>query len=139
MPNEEMPPQLADMVQDEYLDFGVNDIQGEMDYLVIDGTLPLEPTRDARTWMDLLGMLNQTGMIMEFRQDKIIEEAIRAMGISDIDQFRISKEQEQEGLKPHQQLALMEKQRGQSVQPAGQVADQVQAGNLIPLSQANRR
>lgn len=138
MPNEEMPPQLADMVREGYLDFSVQDIQGEMDYLVIDGTLPLEPTRDARTWMDMLQVLNQSGLIMEFRADKIVEEAIRAMGISDLDQFRISKEQQADGLKPHQQLALMEKQRGQSVQPAENVSREVEKGNLIPMQQAKR-
>jgi len=133
MPSDEMPPALADMVQDDYLDYSVGDLRGEMDYLVIDGTLPLEPTRDARTWMDLLGILNQTGMIMEFRQDKIIEEAIRAMGISDLDQFRISKEQQAEGMRPHQQLALMEKMRGASVQPQENIEKELHKGNLIPF------
>ena len=130
--------QLATMIQDGYLDFDVGQLQGDVDYLVIDGTLPLEPTRDARTWMDMLQILSQTGMIQEFRMDKIVEEGIRAMGISDLDQFKIAPEQRAQGLKPHQQLAIMEKMRGASVQPAETVQQQVQNGNLIPLNQAKR-
>jgi hypothetical protein len=31
---------------------------------------------------------------------------------------------------------MMEKMRGASVQPAGEIEDQVKAGNLIPMSEA---
>ena len=34
---------VANMVDDGYLDFKILDIQGEIDYLVVDGTLPLNP------------------------------------------------------------------------------------------------
>ena len=52
--------EVADMVQDGYLDFSLQDIQGEIEYLVVDGTLPLEPTRNvwylrneyALTWLN---------------------------------------------------------------------------------------
>ena len=37
-----MPNQLENMVEDGYLDYNVSkDLQGDIDYLVIDGTLPL--------------------------------------------------------------------------------------------------
>ena len=124
---------LADMVQDNYLDFKLSDIQGEIDYLVIDGTLPLEPTKNAETWMNMLGMLNQTGLSMEYNSGKIVEEAIRAMGISDLEQFKISKEQAAQGPTPAQQMQLMEKMRGASVQPQENIQNEVQKGNLIPM------
>ena len=125
--------QLTNLVDEGYLDFKISDIQGEIDYLVVDGTLPLEPTRNAETWMNMLQMLNQTGLAMEYDSGKIVEEAIRSMGVSDLDQFKISKEQKEKGMTPSQQMMLMEKMRGASVQPQENIEDQVQRGNLVPM------
>tara|TARA_X000000368_G_scaffold146264_1_gene115403 strand:- start:454 stop:654 length:201 start_codon:yes stop_codon:yes gene_type:complete len=55
------------------------------------------------------------------------------MGVSDLDQFKISKEQMKEGLRPSQQMMLMEKMRGASVKPNEQVQKEVEKGNLVPL------
>lgn len=132
-----MPSQISDMVDDGYIDFDVSkDLQGQVDYLVIDGTLPVEPTRNAETWMNMLQVLNQTGLIMEYKAGKIAEEGIRALGISDLDRFRISPEEQKQGPSPSQELALMEKARGASVMPNEQLQDQVQRGNLIPAREA---
>ena len=128
---------LTDMVQDGYLDFNLTDIQGEIDYLVVDGTLPLEPTRNAETWINMLKMLNETGMAMEYNSGKIVEEAIRSMGVSDLDQFKISKEQSAKGPTPSQQMMMMEKLRGANVQPQGDIQDEVQKGNLVPMKASN--
>jgi hypothetical protein len=128
---------LTDMVQDGYLDFNLTDIQGEIDYLVVDGTLPLEPTRNAETWINMLKMLNETGMAMEYNSGKIVEEAIRSMGVSDLDQFKISKEQSAQGPTPSQQMMMMEKLRGANVQPQGDIQDEVQKGNLVPMKASN--
>ena len=130
---------VADMVKDGYLDFSLNDIQGEIEYLVVDGTLPLEPTRNAETWITMLRTLNETGMAMEYNSGKIVEEAIRSMGVSDLDQFKISKEQQQQGPTPSQQMMMMEKLRGANVQPQEQIEDQVKKGNLVPMSEAPKR
>lgn len=132
-----MPTQLASMVQDGYLDFDVTrDLQGPIEYLVIDGTLPIEPTRNAQTWIDMLQVLHQTGLIMEYNVGRIAEEGIRAMGVTDLDRFRISSEERNsKGLSPAQQLALMEKMRGASVAPNESVQRDVERGNLIPLRQ----
>ena len=133
----DMPNQLSNMVEDDYIDFqSENDLQGEVDYLVVDGTLPLEPTRNAETWMSMLQIMHQTGLNMEYNAGKIAEEAIRAMGISDLDQFRISAEQREQGMSPSQELAVMEKMRGASVQPNEQVQQQVDSGNLKPVRAA---
>ena len=136
-----MPSQLSGMMEDGYLDYDVQkDLQGDIDYLVIDGTLPVEPTRNAETWMNMLQIMQQTGLNMEYNAGQIAEEAIRAMGITDLDRFRVSKEQlNEEGPSPSQQLALMEKMRGASVQPQENVQNEVQKGNLIPMSEAKRR
>lgn len=132
-----MPSHLADLVDDGYIDFDVaKDLQGQVDYLVIDGTLPVEPTRNAETWMNMLQIMSQTGLIMEYKAGKIAEEAIRALGISDLDRFRISKEEAQQGMTPSQQFAMLEKARGASVIPEEQLHREVERGNLIPASEA---
>lgn len=133
-----MPNQLESMVEDGYLDYDVSkDLQGDIDYLVIDGTLPLEPTRNAETWMNMLQIMNQTGLNMEYNAGQIAEEAIRAMGITDMDRFRVDPKQlQQQGPSPSQQMMLMEKMRGANVQDQEQISKQVDAGNLIPMSQA---
>lgn len=139
--NNNMPNQLSGMVEDGYLDYDVSkDLQGEIDYLVIDGTLPLEPTRNAETWMNMLQIMNQTGLNMEYNAGQIAEEAIRAMGITDMDRFRVDQKQLQEqGPSPSQQLAMMEKMRGASVQPQENIDKEVQKGNLVPMSEARKR
>lgn len=130
--DQQVPNPLQDMVEDGYLDFDVQALQGDIDYLIIDGTLPVEPTRSAETWMNMLEVMAQTGLQMEFDMSAIAQEAIRAMGITDLDRFRHNPQQ---GLAPNQQMAMLEQMRGASVQPQDQVQREVERGNLIPMSQ----
>jgi len=134
----QVPNALASMVQDGYLDFDVTkDLQGDIDYLVIDGTLPLEPTRNAETWINILQILSKSGMSMEYDAGQMVEEAIRAMGITDLERFRVPRENIEQGkLSPSQQMQMLEMQRGASVKPAGQVQDEVKKGNLISMQEA---
>jgi hypothetical protein len=129
---------ISQRVKDGYIDYTSKDIQGDIDYLVVDGTLPVEPTRSPETWMNMIQVMTNTGLNMEYKMPKIAEEAIRSMGISDLEQFKISEEERQQGPSPSQQMALLEKARGASVQPEGEVMSEVQKGNLIPMSQAGR-
>jgi hypothetical protein len=130
------PGELSRMVNDGYLDFDVSMLQGDIDYLVVDGTLPVEPTRNAETWMNMLSVIGQSGLQMEYKTGRIIEEAIRAMGVSDVDQFKISKEEAAQGPTPSQQMALMEKMRGASVMPEEQMQREIEKGNLRPAREA---
>ena len=136
----DMTSQLSPLVKDGYIDFdAARDLQGPIDYLIIDGTIPIEPTRNAETWINILQLAAQTGLNMEFDSRQFAEEAIRAMGITDIDRFRIPKQRlEQEGLSPSQQITLMEKMRGASVMPNEDVQREVERGNLVPMQQAQR-
>jgi len=137
---DQMPSQLAPVVKDGYIDYDISDLQGNIDYLVIDGTLPLEPTRNAETWMNMLKIMSETGLNMEYKMGMIAEEAIRALGVSDLDQFRISPEERQsKGDSPSQEMAMREAARGASVQPNEDVQRQVEKGNLVPQRQAPQR
>jgi len=118
------------MIKDDYIDFDISMLQGEVDYLIVDGTLPVEPTRSAETWMNMLQVMNQTGLNMEYNVGKIAEEAIRSMGVSDLDQFKISEKQAAQGMSPSQQQMQMERMRGASVMPQEQMQQEIQKGNL---------
>ena len=130
------PGPLTSLIKDDYLDFDPSMLQGDIDYLVVDGTLPIEPTRSAETWMNILQVMGQTGLQMEYNTGKILEEAIRSMGVTDLDQYKISKEQSAEGPTPSQKMAMMEASRGASVQPQETIDQELQKGNVIPMSQA---
>jgi hypothetical protein len=128
------PGILEGMVADGYLDFTIADLQGPVDYLVIDGTLPTEPSRDQQSWMNVLQILSNTGLGQEYNLGLIAEEAIRAGGIHDLDKFRISQEQRAQGLRPYQQFQLLEKLRGATVMPTEDIMRQAEKGNLVPMN-----
>lgn len=131
---ESMPSELATLSQDGYIDYDSSLFKGDIDYLVIDGTLPIEPTRSPETWLNMLKVMSETGLNMEFNMSRIAEEGIRSMGLTDLDRFRYTPdERSKNGLLPNQQLALMEKMRGASVQPQEDVMRQVERGNLVPM------
>lgn len=131
---------LRGMADNGFVDFDVSMLQGQVDYLVVDGTLPIEPTRSPEVWMQLLQVVNQTGLMMQYDAGRMVEETIRSLGVPDVDQFKISREDlQRDGLTPAQKLALMEKSRGVStVQPQDQIDQQLQAGNIVPLRAAQR-
>lgn len=138
VPESQQNDLIRPMMDNGYVDFDVSMLQGDIEYMVVDGTLPLEPTRSPETWMQILQTVGTAGLQMEYDTGRMVEEAIRAMGVPDVDQFKISREQlKQNGLSPSQQLAIMEKQRGNStVMPAENIDKQLQAGNIVPLRQA---
>ncbi len=129
---------LRGVVDNGYVDYDVSMLQGDVEYMVVDGTLPLEPTRSPETWMQILQAVNQTGLAMEYDTGRMVEEAIRSMGVPDVDQFRISQEKlKQDGLSPSQQMAVMEKMRGNStVMPEENLQKELQKGNIVPLRQS---
>lgn len=127
------PGLLAPMVNNGYIDFSIHDIQGDIEYLVVDGTLPVEPTRSPETWMQILQVVQSTGLNMEYNAGRIAEEAIKSMGIPDVEQFKISPEQAQQGPTMSQQLSLMEKMRGANVMPQDQVLREAERGNIVPM------
>ena len=124
------PGELTNLVKDDYLDFDISMLQGDIDYLVVDGTLPVEPTRNAETWMNMLQVMGQTGLNMEYKVGKIAEEAIRSMGVSDLDQFKITQQEQEQGPTPSQQISMMEKMRGANIMPQEQMEREIEKGNL---------
>jgi len=138
IPDSQQNDILRGMADNGYVDYDVSMLQGQVDYLVVDGTLPLEPTRSPETWMQIMQTVGQAGLGMEYDVGRMLEEAVRSMGVPDVDQFKISREKlATEGMTPSQKLAIMEKTRGQSsIVPQENIEKQLQAGNIIPLRQA---
>lgn len=129
------PGLLAGLVEDGYLDFNITDLQGKVDYLVVDGTLPSEPTRDPQTWLQTIQLMNQTGLGMEYKLGLFAEEAIRSMGVPDLEKFRITPEERSQGPSPSQQVRLAELARGASVRPEDEIRREAERGNLVPASE----
>ena len=125
---------LRPMITDGYLDYDNAALQGEIEYLVVDGTLPIEPSRSPQSWLNAVQTASQSGLGMELDLKAMTLEAVRSMGISDIDRFRIPPEQlQREGPSPSQQMDIMEKMRGASVQPQEDIDREVERGNIIPM------
>lgn len=125
---------LAPMIEEGYLDYDAEALQGDIEYLVVDGTLPIEPSRSPQSWLNAVQIASQAGLGMELDLKSMTLEAVRSMGISDIDRFRIPPEQlQRDGPSPSQQMELMEKARGASVQPQEQIDRELEKGNIIPM------
>jgi len=129
-----VPESIRGMVEDGYISATSRDVQGKINYLVVDGTLPLEPTRSPETWMKMIQVVGQTGLSMEVDQKGMAMEAIKSMGVPDVDRFVLS-EEAMANPSPSQQFQLSEQQRGMAVQGDEQIDRDVQAGNLVPLSE----
>jgi hypothetical protein len=97
---------------------GLMDLQGDFDYEPITGILPMDPSRSATTWTNIMqgaGQIPQLqqpgpdGMMLDFREmfKKVAEE----MGVSDLDRYMMNVQ----------------------VQPDEMVQDQAQQGNLAPV------
>jgi hypothetical protein len=61
------------------------------------------------------------------------------MGVSDLDQFKINKEQQAQGPTPSQQMLMMEKARGANVKSQEDIERQVEKGNLVPMKEAPKQ
>lgn len=129
---------LSPLIDNGYIDYDVSMLQGDINYLIVDGTLPLEPTRSPDTWMQILQVVNKAGLMMEYDTGRMVEEAIRSMGVPDVDQFRISQEKlKADGMSPSQKMAVMEKMRGNStIVPQENIERELQKGNIVPLREA---
>ena len=70
---------------------------------------------------------------MEYKTGKIVEEAIRAMGVVDVEQFIISEAEKAQGPSPSQEMSMMEATRGANVVPQEELMRQAEAGNVVPM------
>lgn len=89
-------------------------ILGFYDFVPVDGTLPVDKFAQAALWKDLLGQMRQMPQLMQqFDMSKIFTYVAQLSGLRNINQFRVN---------------VMDNQ---------QIADQAQAGNLVPVEGGN--
>ena len=86
----------------------------------------------------MLQVVSQSGLQMEYKAGKIVEEAIRAMGVHDVEQFKITAAEQQQGMTPSQKMAMMEAQKGVTTETLSQeqLMKEADKGNIVPMSQA---
>jgi hypothetical protein len=117
------------------------DLLGNFDYVPRSALLPPDPGRQAMIWTQLLMGLGKFPMIMQPGPDgkmldvrKIFDEAVRTMGIRNIEEFYMPAPMMQPGMQPG-----MPGQPGPQmpvqVMPDQQVREQAQQGNITPLPQ----
>jgi hypothetical protein len=98
-------------------------IQGNFDYVPNSGILPADPARQAELWIRMLEIASgipavsepgPDGKMLDLRQ--VFNEAVRAAGIKNVDSFYV--------------------QAPPQIMPDQQLQAGVQAGNIVPLEQA---
>lgn len=100
---------------------GPEEIQGNFDFPVRDVTMPLKPSDNAQVWADVFEASVRNPLITQ-RIDIfwVFKQLCESLGIKNIDDARI----DQMGMPAFQ------------VMPDQQLANQAQAGNIVPMGQA---
>lgn len=127
-----------------------HEILGEYDYVVTDGTLPVDPRNNPENLLRAMRVLSETGMFAQWNGSKFVEQFLMMIGFTDIDTWRLTQEQsaEQRQKMGRQLLEQNPGAQAQLAQAAGQMTNQVQSdekvmndvqrGNVIPLAEAAR-
>ena len=127
-------------VQDGVMEYDLmKDLRGDIDYYVIDGTLPIEANSNPETWLNAIQIMGQMGLNMEYDLGKVAERFLTALGVSNLEELKITKEQlAQQGMSPSQEMSMMQAMQGATVRPQEAIAKEREAGNLVPISEARR-
>jgi len=96
-----------------YLEAGGEDIAGFFDFTPVDGTLPVDRFAQVNLWQQILqGIPTMPGVAQTYDVPKIFSFVAQLAGLKNIDSFRVQ------------------------VMNDGQLQNQVQAGNMVPVSAA---
>jgi hypothetical protein len=154
-----LPAELAKSA-DGWYEWKHGEILGEFDYVVTDGTLPVDPRANPANLLRAIRILGETGMFSKWSADKFIEQYLTISGFVDLDTWRLTPEQarkQQQMMQqqmtaqdPNAQAALtgaaaqMAQATGQAPQmtnqvvPDDQIARDRERGNVVPISEAAR-
>jgi hypothetical protein len=92
-----------------------SEILGDFDYVVVDGTLPTSPEENSENITKAIRTLAETGLGQSWDMDKFVERLIESFGFEDVENWKKSPSE---------------------VVPDEQIQQQLQAGNIVPMSQA---
>jgi hypothetical protein len=92
-----------------------SEIMGDFDYVVVDGTLPTSPQENSENITKAIRTLAETGLGQTWDMDKFVERLIESFGFEDVENWKKSPSE---------------------VVPDEQIQQELQAGNIVPMSQA---
>ena len=92
-----------------------SEIMGDFDYVVVDGTLPTSPQENSENITKAIRTLAETGLGQTWDMDKFVERLIESFGFEDVENWKKSPSE---------------------VVPDEQIQQELQAGNILPMSQA---
>ena len=92
-----------------------SEIMGDFDYVVVDGTLPTSPEENSENITKAIRTLAETGLGQSWDMDKFVERLIESFGFEDVENWKKSPSE---------------------VVPDEQIQRELQAGNVLPMSQA---
>jgi hypothetical protein len=91
------------------------EILGDFDYVVVDGTLPTSPEENSENIIRAIRVLSETGAAQNYDMDMFVERLIESFGFSDVENW---------------------KKQPSEVMQDEDVMRQLEAGNLVPMGQA---
>ncbi len=104
---------MAHMGADAYMQVSPEDIQGQFDFVPVDGTMPVDRFAQVNLWTQLMAQLRNFPQIMQqYDMGRIFAWVAQLGGLRNIQQFRVN------------------------VSPDVQLDNQAQQGNVIPIGAA---
>ena len=110
-----LPEEISADNPDGDVKYSRSEIMGDFDYVVVDGTLPTSPEENSENITKAIRTLAETGMGQSWDMDKFVERLIESFGFEDVENW---------------------KKNPSEVVPDEQIQQQLQAGNILPMSQA---
>ena len=99
------------------VDYNRSDILGDFDYVVVDGTLPTSPQENSENITRAIRVLSETGAAQGWDMNKFVERLIESFGFSDVENWKAAP---------------------QETMPDDQVQQELAAGNILPMQQAQQ-
>ncbi|NDD54611.1 hypothetical protein EBZ39_12175 [bacterium] len=140
---QEMKQYIPGMSEDGWYQWKQSDILGDYDYLVVDGTLPIDPRENTNNLIRAIKTLAETGTAADWKMNKFIEAYLRSEGFEDVENWKTTEVEKNQQMADIAKMKLAQQpqlanQPGGGVIPNEDVAKGVQNGNLVPMDQALR-
>tara|TARA_R100001594_G_scaffold32864_3_gene61059 strand:+ start:7949 stop:10192 length:2244 start_codon:yes stop_codon:yes gene_type:complete len=94
-----------------------SEILGDFDYVVVDGTLPTSPEENSENITRAIRVLTETGASQGWDMSKFVERLIESFGFSDVENWKAAPQQ---------------------MMPDEQIQQELAAGNILPMQQAQQ-
>lgn len=130
-----LPASMAMVDEDGLFRWRPEDIMGEYDYQVSDGTLPISPQENTENLIRAIRALTETGMSAEYDMQMFTDRLIESFGFSDLDNWKL------DPTKAKQRAAAMARQSvpGVEVTPNETIMKAAEAGDIIPMGEAMKQ